>query len=127
VRSGRKPRVDDLALAGLAARIAALDAAVGFPSGLLTRTPRGLFWAMATRYGHEGAGAFDVFFPHGGRRIRKAEWLAVIGTVPISLDEKVSAAESLSPKSPGGCTSTNVWLGARPILPESVREACFPA
>ncbi len=67
---------------------AALDAIVGFPHTMKSKVPRGMFWSMALVFGDAGRDTFDVFFPHGGRRIQKIEWTAIMGATPVNTSEE---------------------------------------
>ena len=70
----------------LQSEISMLDAVVGFPPDLATRTPRAIFWTTALLSGRRLS--FDAMFPRCGRTIHPGEWDAILGSLPINLSEE---------------------------------------
>jgi hypothetical protein len=65
----------------------AIDAVVGFPPEASARLPRALMWMLAQFYGDIGGEAFDMLYPGLCRSIQADEWLAILASVPVTLDD----------------------------------------
>jgi hypothetical protein len=64
-----------------------VDAVAGFSPETAARLPRALLWATAQFYGDTGGAALGTLYPGVFRPIQNDEWLALLGALPITLND----------------------------------------
>lgn len=64
-----------------------VDAVAGFSPETAARLPRALLWAVAQFYGDTGAEMFDVLYPDIFQPLQNDEWLGILSSVPLTLDD----------------------------------------
>jgi hypothetical protein len=73
----------------LALELEMVDAVAGFSPGTAARLPRALLWAVAQFYGDAGSEMFDRLYPSTFQPLQGDEWLGILSSVPLTLDDLV--------------------------------------